>query len=118
MRKMYNPTPKPFNFRFKETFVSIPVHETIVVSEDIALYVQEHYATIEISDATEKEYKEYRKLKDDKEKELKAEALKKEQAIKEEKLEEEKRQADKLKKLKKVKEVKVKKIKKVKKVKK
>jgi len=85
---MYNPTPKPFCFRFKDVFVSIPPKEWVVVCDSVAGYAKHHYATLEVVDATEKEYKAFRKAKEDKEKDIKAaiEARKKaaEEAAKEE----------------------------------
>lgn len=66
-QKLFNNTSVDFKFRFQDTVVVVPPNEFVVVSDAVAEHARYHYATLEISEATEQEYKDYRLAKDKKE---------------------------------------------------
>jgi hypothetical protein len=74
--KMYNPDPKDFKCRVQDTIVVIPPREFVIVSEVVGSYIQEHNPVLEVKEATEEQYKEFRLAKETKLAEVKKAELK------------------------------------------
>lgn len=84
--RLYNPTPKEFKFRYQETVVAIPPLSFYVSSEAVAEHVKAHYATIEVTPATQEEYLAFRKAEEEREaKEVARIEAEKKAVVKEEK---------------------------------